>query len=124
MARKNRLPVQQFRGSDKEHDTYTGPVGEITVCSTDWSLRVHDGKNKGGLRVVPVGTIALYPVQNVPLGWVPCNGAELDQVQYYALYRICGTKYGNASAGKFKVPDLTSSSFTTSSKVYFMIKAI
>jgi len=40
--------VQWKRGNANVNSSYTGPAGEITVNTTDWSLRVHDGATVGG----------------------------------------------------------------------------
>jgi hypothetical protein len=44
------MPIQiQFRrGSSAEHETFTGAPGEITVDTTENTLRVHDGQTPGG----------------------------------------------------------------------------
>ncbi len=44
------MPIQiQFRrGSSAEHETFTGAPGEITVDTTNNTLRVHDGETLGG----------------------------------------------------------------------------
>lgn len=44
------MPIQiQFRrGSSAEHETFTGASGEITVDTTNNTLRVHDGQTPGG----------------------------------------------------------------------------
>ena len=43
--------IQQRRGTKAQHDDgagFTGAAGEITVDTTDDTLRVHDGSLKGG----------------------------------------------------------------------------
>jgi hypothetical protein len=44
------MPIQiQFRrGSSAEHETFTGAPGEITVDTSNNTLRVHDGETPGG----------------------------------------------------------------------------
>ena len=39
---------QDRRGTETEHDTFTGAVGEITVDTTNDEVRVHDGARTGG----------------------------------------------------------------------------
>ena len=48
--RKKHMPIQiQFRrGTSAEHETFTGAPGEITVDTTNNTLRVHDGQTPGG----------------------------------------------------------------------------
>lgn len=40
--------IQLRRGSAVEHDSFVGAIGEITVDTTNWTLRVHDGITLGG----------------------------------------------------------------------------
>jgi len=42
--------VQFRRGPLEESMNFTGQPGELTVDTTTWSLRVHDGKTPGGHR--------------------------------------------------------------------------
>lgn len=42
-------------------------------------------------------------------GWLVCNGAEVDKSKYSALYNVIGDRYGTASEGKFKLPNLIES---------------
>jgi hypothetical protein len=43
--------VQWKRGNVTVNDTYTGANGEITVDTTNWNLRVHDGSTAGGYTI-------------------------------------------------------------------------
>lgn len=40
--------VRLRRGTATEHNTFTGAAGEITVNTTNHSVRVHDGNTAGG----------------------------------------------------------------------------
>lgn len=40
--------IQFRRGTSAEHENFTGAVGEITVDTTNQTLRVHDGTTLGG----------------------------------------------------------------------------
>ena len=40
--------VQYRRGSSAQNSAFTGALGEITVDTTNWTLRVHDGATAGG----------------------------------------------------------------------------
>lgn len=42
------VQTQLRRGTEEEHKTFTGAVGEVTVVTTDNSLRVHNGEKAGG----------------------------------------------------------------------------
>ena len=49
--------VQLRRGSDDDHDSFTGAIGELTYVSDTKELRIHDGSLAGGFRVVPDAVI-------------------------------------------------------------------
>lgn len=53
MARNNFSPVQQFRGTTAQHETYTGLPGELTVDTDKNVVVVHDGVTAGGHPTVP-----------------------------------------------------------------------
>ena len=40
--------VRWRRGTAEEHETFTGANGEVTVDTTNKTLRVHDGETPGG----------------------------------------------------------------------------
>jgi len=44
--------VKFLRGSEASNNNYTGPAGEITIDTTNWRVRLHDGLTAGG-HVVP-----------------------------------------------------------------------
>ena len=43
--------VQWKRGNVTVNDTYTGANGEVTIDTTNWNLRVHDGVTAGGYTI-------------------------------------------------------------------------
>ncbi len=45
------IQVQLRRGTATEHNTFIGAVGEVTVDTTNETLRVHDGSTAGGVRL-------------------------------------------------------------------------
>jgi len=44
--------IQRRRGTAVEHNTFTGAVGELTVDTTNNTVRVHDGVTAGGHRLL------------------------------------------------------------------------
>jgi hypothetical protein len=40
--------VKLRRGTSAQHQAFTGAEAEITVDTTNWSIRVHDGATAGG----------------------------------------------------------------------------
>ena len=45
------IEVKLRRGTDTEHNAFTGAVGEVTVDTTNDTLRVHDNSTAGGIRL-------------------------------------------------------------------------
>lgn len=52
-----------------------------------------------------LGTIFLWPVPFVPVGYAVCNGAALNVQQNAALYSLLGTRYGGNGTTTFNLPD-------------------
>ena len=55
--------VQYRRGSAAQNSSFTGALGEITVDTTNWTLRVHDGATAGG-----GGNLATVAYVNAQIG--------------------------------------------------------
>jgi hypothetical protein len=49
------VQVQLRRGTTAQNNSFTGAVGEVTVDTTNSTLRVHDGATAGGTTVVTTG---------------------------------------------------------------------
>ena len=61
-------------------------------------------KLKGEL--CPVGTIQAFAFNNVPYGWMVCDGRSLYKYEYSELFHVIGNNFGNDGNEKFKIPDL------------------
>ena len=57
--------VQLRRGTSAENDAFTGALGEVTVDTTNNTLRVHDGSTAGGFPVAPSSTTASKDLDNL-----------------------------------------------------------
>ena len=56
---------------------------------------------------VPVGCVMPYVGDTAPdATWRICDGQELDVTVYHELFAVIGAKFGTASAGYFKLPDM------------------
>ena len=64
--------IQYRRGSEAQNDAFTGALGEITVDTTNDTLRVHDGSTAGGFTLV--NTSASQSLTNKLLGGDLLNG--------------------------------------------------
>lgn len=56
--------------------------------------------------LLPPGVVAPYAGSAAPAGWLLCDGSEVSQATYAALYAVVGATFGAASAGMFRLPDL------------------
>lgn len=59
------IQVQYRRGSTSENNAFTGALAEITVDTTNSTLRVHNGATAGGFALV--GTVAVQTLTNKTL---------------------------------------------------------
>ena len=55
---------------------------------------------------MPVGSIVAYPSSSMPVGFLLCNGQQVNKVAYPDLYALIGTTFGPETASTFSVPDL------------------
>ena len=60
--------VQYRRGTATQNNAFTGALGEITVDTTNWTLRVHDGATAGG-----GGNLATVAYVNAEIGSLSAN---------------------------------------------------
>ena len=52
------------------------------------------------------GQIEAFAFGLIPNGWLPCDGREVQILEYSALYSLLGTTYGGNGRTTFKLPDL------------------
>lgn len=52
---------------------------------------------------------------NIPSGFLVCNGQSTSTTLYPALYAIIGASYGNAGAGTFRVPNMSTTTLISGS---------
>lgn len=73
---------------------------------TDGSIKFKTINVSGG--VIPIGTVAPFAGDNVPDGFLLCNGQAINRKTYQGLFEIIGTKYGAGDGSTtFNVPNLT-----------------
>ena len=68
--------LQLRKGTAAEHDTFTGANGEVTVDTTNKTLRVHDGSTVGGIRLATF-TGGLIPATQLPAATTSTQGAVI-----------------------------------------------
>lgn len=60
------------------------------------------------LEVEPIGTIFAFAGNNIPSGYLPCNGSEISRTTYADLFNVIGTTYGSGDGSTtFNLPNLT-----------------
>ena len=66
--------LQLRKGTATEHNTFTGADGEVTVDTTNKTLRVHDGSTVGGIQLATFigGSV---PVAQLPAATTSVQGA-------------------------------------------------
>lgn len=62
--------------------------------------------NHTHLDIVPIGAILPYAGGSAPAKYLLCDGSVVSSTAYPTLAAICGTLYGAAPAGQFRLPDL------------------
>ncbi|MET3560795.1 microcystin-dependent protein [Bartonella japonica] len=90
----------------------TGGIYEI-VYSEDASKKDLDGwylinptfKTFPKIRSFPAGFIAAFAMQELPSGWLLCNGAVYKSKDYPDLFKAIGDKWGKNGDETFRVPD-------------------
>lgn len=56
---------------------------------------------------IAVGTIAMFPVNSLPTGWLKANGAAISRTTYANLFAAISTTYGAGNGSTtFNVPEL------------------
>lgn len=68
--------LQLRKGTATEHNTFTGANGEVTVDTTNKTLRVHDGTTAGGTRLATL-TGGLVPATQLPSATTSVQGAVI-----------------------------------------------
>lgn len=56
-------------------------------------------------QAVPIGTVLTFACEQLPDGWLPCDGRRLNKQEYRELYEAIGDRFG-ANPTQFRIPDL------------------
>lgn len=60
------------------------------------------------LEVEPIGTIFAFAGNDIPAGYLPCNGGAISRTTYADLFAVIGTTYGTGDGSTtFNLPNLT-----------------
>jgi microcystin-dependent protein len=85
-------------------DKYNASAHNIIVGDlTDLDTRL----TAAAAYTVPAGSLTSYVGAAAPSGWLLCDGSQVSQSTYSALYAIIGAnKFGTDTGGNFFLPDL------------------
>lgn len=84
------------RGTSAENDAFTGVEGEVTMDTTNKTLRVHDGNTTGGNSLVSIKTLkAMYPVGAVYIG----TTAACPMASLFGTWENIGTSLVTSLSG-------------------------
>ena len=73
---------------------------ETTDFGANWPINITGSAG-------PIGHVAAYAGNVVPLGYLECNGAAVSRTTYVSLFGVCGILYGAGdSTTTFNLPDL------------------
>lgn len=86
--------IQFRRGTAAEHETFTGAVGEITVDTTNKTLRVHDGATIGGTALARADSI---PADYVVAWQMPTSN---NNYTWYRKYKSGWLEQGGKLSGR------------------------
>lgn len=74
----------------------------IVLSSTDYIIYANGKVGDGN-----AGDIKAISSENIPYGWLPCDGREVSRTEYSALFNVIGTSFGNGDTiNTFNVPDM------------------
>lgn len=110
---KTQTAVEKYQNAQNEEESIIAKlenyilsnnrVGEVSDELVD---TIADKLIKQGI-TNPTGTIIAYSVNNVPTGYLKCEGQEISRAEYSNLFNIIGTTYGSGNGSTtFNLPDL------------------
>lgn len=75
-------------------------------------------------RVTPIGTIFAFAGNDIPSGYLPCNGGAISRTTYADLWAVIGTTYGSGDGSTtFNLPNLNNNSFLEGSSTAGTVKS-
>jgi microcystin-dependent protein len=90
--------------NDINLDCSTGEVAITANTTITGNLTINGSNN-----IMPIGTVMMFAMASVPVGWSKCNGAAVSRTSatYAGLFAVIGTTYGSGDGvNTFNLPDL------------------
>lgn len=79
---------------------------------------------RANLEVEPIGTIFAFAGNDIPSGYLPCNGGAISRTTYADLFAVIGTTYGSGDGSTtFNLPNLNNGSFLEGSNTAGVVKS-
>ena len=80
----SRTVLQLRRGTQVQHSSFTGQVGEVTVDTTRKTLVVHDGVTVGGAALATLASPALTGTPTAPTASTGTNNTQIATTEFVA----------------------------------------
>ena len=101
------IQIQLRQGTTTEHNTFTGAVGEVTVDTTNKTLRVHDGATVGGTVLAKVSEVpSLVPqateavVGKAKIATTAIAQAGVNDTDFITPLKLKNIAFGAAQSSK------------------------
>ena len=94
--------IQFRRGTAAEHENFTGAVGEITVDTTNNTLRVHDGATIGGTALARADAVTDMSGADYVIAWQQATAD--NNHTWYRRYRSGWVEMGGKLAATITFP--------------------
>ncbi|MCM1294204.1 MAG: hypothetical protein NC311_01425 [Muribaculaceae bacterium] len=100
--------IQIRRGTAAKHETFTGAIGEITMDTTNKTLRVHDGTTPGGVKLARAADVSTSPTIPETADYVVATQIPTAENNYtwYRKYKSGRVDIGGEYAGNEKTVQL------------------
>ncbi len=90
--------IQIRRGTATEHEKFTGAIGEITVDTTNKTLRVHDGETIGGTPLARADSVPDLSGADYVVAWqMPTSN---NNYTWYRKYKSGWLEQGGKLSGR------------------------
>ena len=90
--------IQLRRGTADDHETFTGAIGEVTVDTTNNTLRVHDGQTVGGTALARADAVTDMSGADYVIAWQ--SPTAENNYTWYRKYRSGWVEQGGRLSGR------------------------
>jgi len=80
-------------------------VEDLTRYLTIWARQLEVSLNSG--ITVPTGGYMYFDMETAPVGWLACDGSEVNRTTYANLFAVIGTRHGEGNGTTtFNLPNV------------------